>query len=174
MLQGLLISPHSWLCTVEFCAYFPAGIAFRSLQDLNANTCVLGGRNLFPHKLGTFMELCEIRFFLLEIANRFHLTHHKVIWWVYLSVCWEFCAVCLQCCDVCWLLPTHAWCSVQYLHAFNNWKHWMSSVLILINLWLSEMKVLLAFLIFCEVFEFGVLTPGYALTLSCTRLLNPF
>ena len=71
MLQGLLIAPHPWLCTVEFCAYFPAGIAFRSLQDLNANTCVLGGRNLFPHKLGTSMELCEIRFFLLRIANRF-------------------------------------------------------------------------------------------------------
>ena len=30
----------------------PAGISFRSLQDLNANTCVLGGRNPFPHKQG--------------------------------------------------------------------------------------------------------------------------
>lgn len=109
MLQGLLIATHPWHCNVEFCAYFL--LAFHlGLYRISMQILVSWVEGIhFP----TNKELYKIRCFLLEIAGRFCWTHHKVIWWIYLSVCWEFCADCLQYCDACWLLPTHAWLSIQ-------------------------------------------------------------
>lgn len=93
--------PMALCCVALFLFLLAVDIAFRSLQDLNANTCVLGGRNPFLHRLQTSKEFCKIRFFLPEIADRCvsdppqsDLVGQSVSFW-------GFCIDCLQFCNAC-------------------------------------------------------------------------